>query len=346
MLPVLLALLAVTGVGAGGFVLVGNASEANAECEGSVTVRLAAAAEIAPVLGEATRDLEADGFGAGGACVDYDLEIAAPEQVAETLSDPEKAPDLWAPDLSVWLSQAALSGSTPVTVSQSLAKSPVVVVGRDAAPPASWREVGMNSVAYLDPLTSSASTVALLSAFGEMAVTGATEAELGAMMPRVGGEYERALEISHNEFERLEAAGLPEAAPYALCLGYRIRYVLDLNAREAMHLCELRSGREGHPTYRAVAQAMHELHSVDVLQGVRVDTTSARGMVDRRSDSAYKGLVSVVNYRLIRTLFRLPLGERVLLHPGDYTVAVLKEGYYPQQQSFAVGDEPSGTVSM
>ena len=45
---------------------------------------------------------------------------------------------------------------------------------------------------------------------------------------------------------------------YALCLGYRIRYVLDMNAREAMHVCELRSGREGHPTYRAVAQAMHE----------------------------------------------------------------------------------------
>ena len=49
-----------------------------------------------------------------------------------------------------------------------------------------------------------------------------------------------------------------DAAPYALCLGYRIRYILDLNAREAMHLIELRSGREGHPTYRAVAQAMHE----------------------------------------------------------------------------------------
>ena len=48
-------------------------------------------------------------------------------------------------------------------------------------------------------------------------------------------------------------AGLADAAPYALCLGYRIRYVLDLNAREAMHLIELRSGREGHPSYRAVA---------------------------------------------------------------------------------------------
>ena len=38
-----------------------------------------------------------------------------------------------------------------------------------------------------------------------------------------------------------------------------MRYVLDLNAREAMHLIELRSGREGHPGYRAVAQEMHAL---------------------------------------------------------------------------------------
>ena len=87
---------------------------------------------------------------------------------------------------------------------------------------------------------------------------------LGAGVPEevrdagAGPEYERALEISRREFERLEAEGLAEAAPYALCLGYRIRYVLDLNAREAMHLIELRSGREGHPTYRAVAQAMYE----------------------------------------------------------------------------------------
>jgi thymidylate synthase ThyX len=88
--------------------------------------------------------------------------------------------------------------------------------------------------------------------------------DLGAGVPEevreagAGSEYERALEASRKEFERLEDAGLVEAAPYALCLGYRIRYVLDLNAREAMHVCELRSGREGHPTYRAVAQAMHE----------------------------------------------------------------------------------------
>jgi thymidylate synthase ThyX len=88
--------------------------------------------------------------------------------------------------------------------------------------------------------------------------------DLGAGVPGevreagVGDEFERALEISRTEYERLREAGLTEQAPYALSLAYRIRYTLDLNAREAMHLIELRSGREGHPTYRAVAQAMHE----------------------------------------------------------------------------------------
>ncbi len=87
--------------------------------------------------------------------------------------------------------------------------------------------------------------------------------DLGADVPEqvdlagVGEEYRRALEASRREYERLTEAGHAQAAPYALCLGYRIRYILDLNAREAMQLIELRSGREGHPSYRAVAHEMH-----------------------------------------------------------------------------------------
>ncbi len=87
--------------------------------------------------------------------------------------------------------------------------------------------------------------------------------DLGAGIPEqvelasCGDEYRRALEISAIEFQRLADAGLERAAPYALCLGYRIRYILDLNAREAMHLIELRSGREGHPAYRAIAHEMY-----------------------------------------------------------------------------------------
>jgi thymidylate synthase ThyX len=72
-----------------------------------------------------------------------------------------------------------------------------------------------------------------------------------------GDDYRRALEVSREAYEALRDRGLEHAAPYALCLGYRIRFVLDLNAREAMQLIELRSGREGHPSYRAVAHEMH-----------------------------------------------------------------------------------------
>ena len=87
--------------------------------------------------------------------------------------------------------------------------------------------------------------------------------DLGADVPEeieaagLGGDYRRALEGSAAEYERLVDCGMPEAAVYALCLQYKIRYVLDLNAREAMHLIELRSGREGHPGYRQVAHDMH-----------------------------------------------------------------------------------------
>ncbi|MGI8622110.1 MAG: FAD-dependent thymidylate synthase [Solirubrobacteraceae bacterium] len=87
--------------------------------------------------------------------------------------------------------------------------------------------------------------------------------DLGAGIPEevvaagCGDAYARALDRSQVEYHRLAGAGLLDAAPYALCLGFRVRYVLDLNAREAVHLVELRSGREGHPTYRAVAHEMH-----------------------------------------------------------------------------------------
>ncbi|MCX6389213.1 MAG: FAD-dependent thymidylate synthase, partial [Solirubrobacterales bacterium] len=88
--------------------------------------------------------------------------------------------------------------------------------------------------------------------------------QLGAGVPEEveqagqGDAYREALEVSTQAWQRLTDQGLESHAPYALCLGYRIRFILDLNAREAMQLIELRSGREGHPTYRAVAIAMRD----------------------------------------------------------------------------------------
>ena len=108
--------------------------------------------------------------------------------------------------------------------------------------------------------------------------------DLGAGIPDevaaagAGDAYARALERSRAEYERLVGAGLATAAPYALCLGYRIRYVLDLNAREAMHLIELRSGREGHPSYRAVAHELHRqiatIHPAVAAAMTHVDTST------------------------------------------------------------------------
>ncbi len=50
-----------------------------------------------------------------------------------------------------------------------------------------------------------------------------------------------------------------EVAQSAVAMAYRIRFVMQMSAREAMHLIELRSSPQGHPTYRRVAQRMHEL---------------------------------------------------------------------------------------
>ena len=55
------------------------------------------------------------------------------------------------------------------------------------------------------------------------------------------------------------ALRFPEQAGYAVALQYRIRFVMQFNAREAFHMLELRSSPQGHPAYRTVAQEMHRL---------------------------------------------------------------------------------------
>ena len=61
------------------------------------------------------------------------------------------------------------------------------------------------------------------------------------------------------------AARFPAQAAYAAALAFRIRYVMQMNAREALHLIELRSGTQGHPAYRRAAQQMHQ--AIDQVAG-------------------------------------------------------------------------------
>jgi thymidylate synthase ThyX len=109
---------------------------------------------------------------------------------------------------------------------------------------------------------------------------------LGAEIPEavdlagVGTEYRRALEISRREHDRLRVQGLEGQAMYPLCMAYRIRYVMDLNAREAMHVIELRSGRQGHANYRRVAREMH-----DLIRGRHPGIAALMVHVDRSDDA-------------------------------------------------------------
>jgi thymidylate synthase ThyX len=67
------------------------------------------------------------------------------------------------------------------------------------------------------------------------------------------------MEASAELHDALQRAGLATVAPYAVSMAYRIRFYMDLNAREAMHLIELRTAPQGHPSYRRVCQKMHKL---------------------------------------------------------------------------------------
>ena len=69
-------------------------------------------------------------------------------------------------------------------------------------------------------------------------------------------QYDEAIDRAE-ELYRALVPDFPEQASYVVALAHRIRYVMQFNAREAMHLIELRSGAQGHPSYRRVAQQMH-----------------------------------------------------------------------------------------
>ena len=115
--------------------------------------------------------------------------------------------------------------------------------------------------------------------------------ELGADVPEeveaagYGDAYRAGLETSRAEHDRLRGEGLVDEAAYAVSLAYRIRYVLDLNAREAMHLVELRSGREGHPSYRAVA-----LEMLDRIAAVHPAVAAAMTFVDHETEGRLERL--------------------------------------------------------
>ncbi len=85
---------------------------------------------------------------------------------------------------------------------------------------------------------------------------GASEAvaDAGAL-----SDWQRVMEESAMLHDKLCDAGHRHAAQYAVSMAYRVRFYVQMNAREALHMIELRTAPQGHPSYRRVCQTMHRL---------------------------------------------------------------------------------------
>ena len=73
----------------------------------------------------------------------------------------------------------------------------------------------------------------------------------------VGDMWETAMNRAGEFYEKLSACSGKTVAQYAVPFAYRIRFVMEMNTREALHLIELRTQPAGHPNYRRVCSEMH-----------------------------------------------------------------------------------------
>ena len=105
-------------------------------------------------------------------------------------------------------------------------------------------------------------------------------------------KFDAVMARSARLYEALRAE-FSDQASYAVALAYRIRYSMQMNAREAMHMVELRTTLQGHPAYRRVCQRMHTL------------------IAEEAGHAAVAELMSFVNHATDPGLGRLDAEKRV-----------------------------------
>lgn len=105
---------------------------------------------------------------------------------------------------------------------------------------------------------------------------------MSPVIAAIGAEadWQRVMQAGAALHGEIAAAGLAEVAAYALPMAYRVRFYMEMNAREAMHVVELRTTPQGHPAYREVCQAMHD--AIRDVAGHRA-IASAMAFVDHSS---------------------------------------------------------------
>ena len=80
------------------------------------------------------------------------------------------------------------------------------------------------------------------------------EVNKSALMDKCLGLVETSVDL-YNKIDK----EFPDIKEYALLFGHKIRYSVTLNIRQAFHLIELRTAKQGHISYRNICQKMHML---------------------------------------------------------------------------------------
>ena len=83
-------------------------------------------------------------------------------------------------------------------------------------------------------------------------VTPETVVDIGA-----DTQWTEAMEAMANLYDDIASTVSTDVAQYVVPFAYKVRFSMNLNAREAFHMLELRTQQGGHPDYRAVCQEMH-----------------------------------------------------------------------------------------
>lgn len=73
----------------------------------------------------------------------------------------------------------------------------------------------------------------------------------------LSGLWDQTLEEAGEFYEQLRESLGRQVAQYAVPFAYHIRFMMEMNARQALHLIELRTQPAGHPNYRRVCIEMH-----------------------------------------------------------------------------------------
>jgi thymidylate synthase ThyX len=121
-----------------------------------------------------------------------------------------------------------------------------------------------------------------------------TEAGLSAVWIAAIDRAEEAYRLIEDTF--------PEQAQYLVTLGHKLRYMIKVNAREAMHLIELRTSPQGHASYRQICQRMHDLIAVEAKHPL---VAGAMSFVGR--DDVHLPRYSDERRRATATQLRLPI---------------------------------------